>query len=279
MLPNTQVSHVLVERACAGDEQALSELVEKIHGRIYTLAVRFLWHPQDAEDACQEIFIKVIHNLRTFKGESRFETWAHRVAVNTLLNIRKQAGAAFVEFSADLADGLADDTDFRSRPDYQRLLEEVRIACTSAMLQCLEGEMRISYILGEILEFDHMEAAIIMEIPEQTFRKRLSRARGKVNQFMLGNCGLANSENACRCNKRLTRAVQVKRLDPHNLIFSTSDASAVAFPAALERIRRLKDKRRAAALQRCSSTDEKNQRFYSWLRAELRNGELPPTRG
>ena len=64
----------LVEQACEGDEEALEAVVIGIQDRIYNLALRMLWHPSDAEDATQEILMKVITHLSQFRQESAFMT-------------------------------------------------------------------------------------------------------------------------------------------------------------------------------------------------------------
>src|SRR5687768_17003359 len=75
-----------VGMALQGDKNALNEVLKSIREYVYNISVRFLWHPQDAEDATQEILIKVCTNLSQFKGTSAFTTWAYRIAVNHLLN-------------------------------------------------------------------------------------------------------------------------------------------------------------------------------------------------
>ncbi|PCK02969.1 MAG: hypothetical protein COA42_21480 [Alteromonadaceae bacterium] len=274
-MPQAQTTNyeALVTEARDGNKDSMSQLISKIRNRLYAISVKYLWHPHDAEDACQEILIRIVKNLHTFRGDSQFETWAHRIAINTLINIRKQASEpklSFEDFSADLEDGLAEaPEDYQSRPDYHRMLEEIRTGCTSAMLQCLEGDLRLSYIMGEILEFDHNEAATILEVQVATYRKRLSRSRDKVNAFMQGNCGLINPENSCRCNRRVSKAIATKRLDPGNYIFSTSQESADNFPIILEKIRNIKDMRSAALLHQTSSTDGNKNAFSTWLKEEL----------
>ncbi|MFO7739936.1 MAG: sigma-70 family RNA polymerase sigma factor, partial [Desulfatiglandaceae bacterium] len=80
----------LVDLAKEGGRNALEELVRTIQDRIYGLALRILFLPADAEDATQEILIKIITHLRSFKGESRFTTWCFRIAANHLLSTRKR---------------------------------------------------------------------------------------------------------------------------------------------------------------------------------------------
>ena len=62
----------LVKLAISGDRKALEELINSVKDRIYNLSIRYLWHPQNAEDATQEILIKIITNLSSFEGKSLF---------------------------------------------------------------------------------------------------------------------------------------------------------------------------------------------------------------
>ena len=101
-----------VEQAQNGDREALEQVVKAIQGKIYGLALRMLWHPEDAKDATQEILIRIITHLGTFRGDSSFMTWVYRVAANALLTIRKGrmegAGLTFQAFEQDLDEGISD---------------------------------------------------------------------------------------------------------------------------------------------------------------------------
>jgi DNA-directed RNA polymerase specialized sigma24 family protein len=76
--PTDHEDQSLVMRARGGDREALEELVQRHQGWIYNIAVRMLFHPQDAEDATQEILIKVLTRLSSFEGRSSFRTWLYR---------------------------------------------------------------------------------------------------------------------------------------------------------------------------------------------------------
>ncbi len=76
-----------VAQAQQGDRQALETVIEAVQPDVQAMALRFLWHPEDAEDAAQEILIRVITHLGTFQGRSAFRTWVYRVAANTLLRL------------------------------------------------------------------------------------------------------------------------------------------------------------------------------------------------
>lgn len=260
-----------MERARAGDRSALEAVVQAVQKDVYNLALRFLWHPQDAEDAAQEIMIRVVTGLAGFRGESAFRTWVYRVACNALLSLKKQRmeerGMTFQAFGEDLADGLADaEAGEASSPEHQLLLEEVKIGCTLGMLLCLDRDQRLAYILGEILGLDQAEAAGVLEIDPAAFRKRLSRARTRITSFVQSHCGLADPRNACRCHRRLDAAVRLGRVEPSKLLFASSPEHAGRFPQVLVEIRRLEDARRAAALYRSHPRVEAPEDFAAWLR-------------
>src|SRR5262245_8837807 len=185
----------LAARAREGERAALEALVRAVEGDVRALALRFLWHPQDAEDASQEILVRIVTGLGTFRGESRFRTWAYRVACNTLLSLRRrrmeQEPLSFQALGEDLATGLTEEPPAADLGvDHALLLEEVKIGCTLAMLLCLDRGQRLAYILGEIMELDHAEAAAVLEISPAAFRKRLSRARASIVDFTMSHCGL-----------------------------------------------------------------------------------------
>src|SRR5438093_9163980 len=147
----------LVTRAQAGDADALERLVTSIQNRIYSLALHVLWHPEDARDATQEILIRIITHLGSFRFESSFQTWAYHVACNHLRTLRKlrmeRMEMTFEQFADDLAEGLAaEDSGGSNAVEQALLLEEVKIGCTLGMLLCLSRELRLAFILGDVLE-------------------------------------------------------------------------------------------------------------------------------
>ena len=265
-----QELNTLVAVAKKGDREALEALVRAVQRDVYNLAVRFLWHTQDAEDATQEILIRVITGLAGFEGNSSFRTWVYRVASNALLTQGKkrmeQAAMSFEEFGAALGDGLSDPA--LSVPDdvaEELLLEEVKIGCTHAMLLCLDRDHRFAYILGAILDLDHVEGAEILEITPAAFRKRLSRANERITSFMTAHCGLVEPDNPCRCKLRINCAVERGHVRPKELVFAHSLPQARRFPEVLSTIRQLEDSRRVAALYRSHPELESSTPLIPWL--------------
>jgi predicted DNA-binding protein (UPF0251 family) len=93
-------------------------------------------------------------------------------------------------------------------------LHKVRVSCTRAMLTSLDRERRIADILGDVFELSSDEAAEVCGVSPETYRKRLSRARGRVRDFVSVHCGRLSSTAACRCDRRLEVAVGLGRVDP-----------------------------------------------------------------
>jgi RNA polymerase sigma factor (sigma-70 family) len=218
----------VVRGAQAGDAAALEQLVLAVHDRVYGLSLRMTARPPDAEDATQEILVRVITRLSTFRGEAAFSTWVHRIAVNYLLDRSKSSverlEMSFDGFAADLLDGLASSPSVA--PDAAILEREVQLACTHALLTCLDREHRIAYILGEIFDVDSDEGGYICDVSPSTYRKRLSRARTRVREFLSHNCGLVSSKAACHCSRRVDVAVRLGRVDPERLEFTDTSTEA-----------------------------------------------------
>ncbi|WP_026603597.1 RNA polymerase sigma factor [Methylomonas sp. 11b] len=260
----------LILRAKEGKREALESLVRLVQRDVHSIAMRFLWHPQDAEDATQEILIRVITGLAGFKGESSFRTWVFRIASNTLLTLGKkrmeQSALTFEEFGDALATGLSVAPPLETHDISEELLiEEVKIGCTHALLMCLDREHRFAYILGEIMDLDHREGAEILAITPVAFRKRLSRAKSRIVSFMTSHCGLIEASNACQCRLRVGAAIDHGCIQPKELLFAQSLAQTKRFPEVLQAIRQLEETRRVAALYRSHPQAEPSDTFMLWL--------------
>ena len=207
-----------------------SDFINRIGRYIYNISIRMLWHPQDAEDATQEILIKVVENIESFKGDSKVETWIYRIAVNHLLKY-KQKGIeeiSFEDFSKDINinyskiqsgidNGIVD----------QIYIDELKISCTHALLQCLDKEHRIIFILSSIFDIDSTAGSQVLDIEPANYRKKLSRAKKKIKAFMESNCGLYNPDAACSCRRRLPIAIERNRVNKDNLLFVNDNSVSI----------------------------------------------------
>src|SRR5438132_11992809 len=91
----------LVAEAQHGNRVALEKLVLRHQAWIYNIAIRMVFHPQDAEEVTQEVLVKVVTKLSTFKGESKFRTWLYRIAANHVLNMKRRSAETTVTTFAD----------------------------------------------------------------------------------------------------------------------------------------------------------------------------------
>ena len=216
----------LVRRAQGGSREALELLITRHQPWIYNIVIRMVYLPQDAEDATQEVLIKLITKLSTFAGRSSFRTWLYRIVVNHVLNMKRgradEVGWTFKRYgeSLDSAPDM-DLPDPRSVPaDVQLLVDEARIGCTSGMLLCLDREQRLIYILGDILGVSDVVGGELLEISRDNFRQKLARTRRDLHNFMQEKCGLVDQANPCRCAKKTQAFMKAGFVDPQKLLFA-----------------------------------------------------------
>jgi RNA polymerase sigma factor (sigma-70 family) len=268
----------LVASAQDGQALALEQIVEHIQGKIYNIALRMLWCPDDARDATQEVLIRVITHLGGFRGESAFMTWVYRVATNYLNTMRKgklEDKYTFERFGVELSENLSDKMPQTENPAQRSLLlEEIKIGCTTGMLLCLDRSHRMAYILGEILEINSQEAADILDIPPTTFRKRLSRARSEIVTFMRQKCGLINPDSPCHCRRRADFAIASKRVNPDRFLFAHNAERAKSFPEVLSKIRALEYSQRVVALYRSHPDSEVPSDFTALIKNLIQAQQL-----
>lgn len=216
----------LVARAQAGDRDAREDLVRRHQRWIYNIAIRMLAHPDDAQDAMQEILIKALTRLAAFEGRSSFRTWLYRIVVNHVLNMKRgraEQPVTFAEYGAGL-DQTPDLelADHAAPADLRLLVDEARIGCTSAMLLCLDREQRLVYVLGEIFDATDTIGAELLDTTPDNFRQRLARARRDLHSFMNDKCGLVNQANPCRCARKTVGFIRCGHVDPQKLLFASA---------------------------------------------------------
>jgi RNA polymerase sigma factor (sigma-70 family) len=195
----------LAAAAVAGDRRALEPLCRALEGPIYRLSLRMLGAPEDARDATQEILVRCITRLAQFRGESKLLTWAYTLATRHLLRARSKAERTRdVPTLAGWIDaGLsATAPDAVPTGDAHAATRETQLACTQAMLFALSREERVAILLADLLGADDATGAEVCEVSVETYRKRLSRARGTLRPLLEQRCGLADAAAPCRCARQ-----------------------------------------------------------------------------
>ena len=196
-------------RAVAGDAAALNALCRELAAPVFRLCLRMLGHTGDAEDAAQDILVKVVTHLSQFDGRSALMTWVHTVAVRHVLAAKKSRAELRpideAAFSALLDQGLAYGAAQAPAPtpEDRTLAREVRLSCTQGMLLVLSRDERLALVLVDLLGLDGAEAAVVVEVTHDAFRQRLARARARLGAFLEAKCGLVSKNAACRCEKQV----------------------------------------------------------------------------
>ena len=159
----------LIEQATAGDKAALETVLADVQDLVFNLSLRMLGTFHDAEDASQDILLKVMTHLSSFKGESTFTTWVFRIAANHLKDYKKHMFAqfplSFEFYGDDIRNGKVQDVpDLTQNVEKTILAEELKLSCTNVMLQCLDPESRCIFILGTMFRVDSRIAGDILNI-------------------------------------------------------------------------------------------------------------------
>jgi DNA-directed RNA polymerase specialized sigma24 family protein len=131
---NGSADEELVSKAQAGDKDALEKLVRRHQPWIFNIAIRMIWRRDLAEDATQEILIKAVTKLSTFRGLSRFRTWLYRIAVNHLLGMRKSQMEENMTFTG--LGRLLDELPNLDLPDPNSIPVELPLSERSAVGKC-----------------------------------------------------------------------------------------------------------------------------------------------
>lgn len=270
----------LIEQSKCGNRDALEKLVLRHQAWIYNIAVRMVFHSQDAEEVTQEVLLKAITRLSTFQGESRFRTWLYRITANHVLNMKRRGGETESQTFSSYANAINDIPDLdlpdpKAVPvDVPLLVEEAKISCTTGMLLCLDRKQRLLFTLGEIFGVSDTVGSEILEMTADNFRQNLSRARRDLYQFMHGQCGLVNANNPCRCPKKTKGFINAGHVDPDHLQFvplhllQIKEAAAVA----VRTIENTVDEQYAAIFREHPFLEPKNQ--IAWLRQLLDRGDF-----
>lgn len=216
----------LVNLATSGDSPALKALLCRQQPWIYNLALYMLHSRPDAEDATQEILVKIATSLGSFRFDSSFRTWARKIAIHHVLDFRRSRPEQTVTGFGCYADYLdkAVDTDLYAvrgqSPETAVLVDEARVSCVMGMLLCLDRDQRIVFLLGEILDTNDALGAELLTITRENFRQKLHRAREQLSRFMSGRCGLMNDANPCRCARKTNAFIRDGIVDPTNIRFA-----------------------------------------------------------
>jgi len=169
------------------DARAFGELVTRYEGKVYSLSLRMLRNPEDAEDVLQDTFLRAYRGLKSFRGNSTFSTWIYRIAANSaLMRLRKKQLPTVSIEDADEREAPLNIVDWKPGPVEQLLTEETREAMEQAV-EALPPEFRQVFILRDVEELSNAEVAEILDLSVAAVKSRLHRARLKVRNRLIAH--------------------------------------------------------------------------------------------
>ena len=179
-MTQAETDEQLVRKSQQDDERAFGELVSRYESKVYSLALKMLRNPEDAEDVLQDTFLRAYRGIKSFKGNSTFSTWIYRITANSaLMRLRKRQLPTVSIDDADEREAPINIADWAPGPVEQMLNQETQAAMTEA-IDALPPEFRQVFVLRDIEELSNAEVAEILDLSVAAVKSRLHRARLKV---------------------------------------------------------------------------------------------------
>ncbi|HYJ46310.1 MAG TPA: RNA polymerase sigma factor [Pyrinomonadaceae bacterium] len=170
----------LAQRSAGGDLSSFEELYRRHFRRVYALCLRMTSNPEEAEDLTQETFIQLFNKIGSFRGESAFTTWLHRMTVNqVLMHFRRRKSRP--EYTS--ADDETPDQIVRGTENQNRMPVVDRISLENAISKLAPG-YRSVFVLHDVEGHEHNEIAQMLGISEGTSKSQLHKARLKLRDLI-----------------------------------------------------------------------------------------------
>jgi RNA polymerase sigma-70 factor, ECF subfamily len=168
------ISRETITQASQGDLKAFEQIYGATSGFVYSVAYRIVNNRADAQEVTQDAFMQIYRNLKNFKFQSSFKTWAYRIATNTAINKYRQGSRERMRLQGY-------EQEARRQPAADAAVEyidqENAEKKVSSLLQMLDTDQRACIVLREIEGLSYKEMASALNININTVRSRLKRAR------------------------------------------------------------------------------------------------------
>jgi RNA polymerase sigma-70 factor (ECF subfamily) len=170
----SEISGDIITEAAKGDIKAFESIYKEYFGFVANVASRIVNSADDAEDVAQEVFMAIYRRLKTFRGESTLKTWIYRITLNTALNRAKRMTRENKQ-TLEYKDGIAI-TQIPSNTDdlLKKAEKEKEIV---RLLDALNPDQRACIVLRSLEGLSYHEISEILNIPINTVRSRIKRAR------------------------------------------------------------------------------------------------------
>ena len=174
----------VLTRAQAGDYQAFAEIYSLHKRRIYSLCLRMVGNVAEAEDLTQEAFLQLYRKIATFRGDSAFSTWLHRLAINVVLMQLRKKGLSLVSLD-EAMEPAGEERPGRSfgAPDLSLSGSIDRLALQRA-IDDLPAGYRLIFVLHDIEGYEHNEIAELLDCSIGNSKSQLHKARLKLREAL-----------------------------------------------------------------------------------------------
>ncbi len=179
-VPETMSDLELTQAAAKDDMAAFEEIYKRHHRRVYSICLRMLQNSSEAEDLTQDVFIQLYRKIGSFRGDSAFTTWLHRMTVNqVLMHFRKRT----VKYEKVTEEGETPDQVVIGTVDPERMQIVDKIALEHAISQLPDGYKNV-FLLHDVEGFEHEEVAKILGCSVGTSKSQLHKARLKLQRLL-----------------------------------------------------------------------------------------------
>ncbi len=179
----------LMEQSRKGSREALSELIQRRHGAVYSLCYRMMGNAAEAEDLTQESFLRLYRSLDKFRPGMRVRPWLHKIVVNLCLDALRKRRTAVLQLD-ELAEGACQPQPPRGDelPEEAFLGREAQLAVQDALLR-LPSEYRVVLVLRYLEDLSYQEVADTLGVPLSTIETRVYRAKKMLGRLLSPTAG------------------------------------------------------------------------------------------
>ena len=177
---NSISDYDLAQASAHGDMQAFETIYKRHHRRVYSLCLRMVANATEAEDLTQEVFIQLFRKIGSFRGESAFTTWLHRLTVNHVLMHFRKRGVRLEKTTEEGEIGEIQDF-LQAGAERPRFVD--RIALDKAISELPPG-YRTVFVLHDVEGFEHEEVANMLGVSVGTSKSQLHKARMRLRELL-----------------------------------------------------------------------------------------------
>ena len=172
----------MISRCQQGDQEALKEIFDKYHKKVYRIAYGVVRHREEALDIVQEVFIKLFRSIKNFKGKSHFYTYLYRMVMNTAIDHARKTGKQFIS-SLDEEGSFEPSDELEKGPERILLQKELEERVKGAM-EKLPAEQRAALIFRDVEGLSYQEMAEAMGCSIGTVMSRLHYGRKRIQELL-----------------------------------------------------------------------------------------------